>query len=162
MVPGYVALPHLAAADEPSKLHFGYHQYRQTLYQHRRLQRLQRSVLRWDCHSRDVVGSTNAGSHGGPGGHVLVAAGPDPKQANNKGATPVYIAAWAGHTEALKVLLAAGADPKQADNNRCTPVPIAAEAGQPQARRGRRGPRRRPPTPRRSRARPRTTARGTC
>ena len=53
---------------------------------------------------------------------MLLAAGADPEQASEFGATPVYVAAGKGHTEALKVLIEAGAQPDRRRDDGTTPA----------------------------------------
>jgi ankyrin repeat protein len=56
--------------------------------------------------------------------------GADVNKANNRGATPVWIAAQEGHEAVVRCLVAElGADVNQADNRGDTPVLIAAHQG---------------------------------
>ena len=53
----------------------------------------------------------------------------DKDQANNQGATPLYIAAENGHLDVVRHLVEVGADKDQASNQRATPLFIAALNG---------------------------------
>ncbi len=60
---------------------------------------------------------------------ALLAAGADVNQANEEGATPLFIASANGHAEVVTKLLAANASVDRAENNGVTPLYIACEQG---------------------------------
>ena len=58
---------------------------------------------------------------------ALVDAGADKDKANNEGETPLYGAAWGGHTEVVQALLDAGADWTKKTQDGKTAMDIAKE-----------------------------------
>ncbi len=59
---------------------------------------------------------------------VLVAGGNDPDMRDAYGRTPLHVAAYAGHHDAMRALVAAGADPNALERDRYDVVTIAAVA----------------------------------
>ena len=61
---------------------------------------------------------------------LLAHAAVDPNQAQQQGASPLFMAALKGHEAVVRLLLAhAAVDPNQANQRGCTPVYIAAQNG---------------------------------
>lgn len=60
---------------------------------------------------------------------ALIEAGADVNLIGNVGYTPLHVAAWRNHPEAVEVLLAAGADPGVPCEAGKTPLDIAEENG---------------------------------
>ena len=59
---------------------------------------------------------------------ALIAKGEKPDARDGYGRTPLHVAAYGGHHEAMRVLVAAGADPNALENDRYDIVTIAAVA----------------------------------
>ena len=59
----------------------------------------------------------------------LIAAGADVRARDGYGRTPLHVAAYAGHHDAMRALAAGGVDPNALENDRYDMVTIAAVAG---------------------------------
>jgi cytohesin len=60
---------------------------------------------------------------------VLIEAGADVNKANDKGATPLFVAAHNGHVAEVRVLIVAGADVNKATDDGVMPLCMAAQFG---------------------------------
>ena len=59
----------------------------------------------------------------------LIEVGAAKDQAANDGTTPIFLAAYEGHLDIVRILVENGADKDQAHNECSTPLSVAAQSG---------------------------------